>query len=240
MPLLELGASVGTAGMMAATWAHAALRPQSQLFGRTIVAGDNPREIALTYDDGPNDACTEALLELFDEYAVKATFFMVGRFVKQRPDLARKVHEAGHVVANHTMSHPWLAWQSARRVREELKGCQDALQDALGGQVQFFRPPHGARRPVVLRAARELGLTTVQWNAMGSDWEQISARSIVENVERDLRYAHERGVGGNILLHDGSDLHMGADRRATLEATRMLLERLGSQGRRFVTVDRWL
>ena len=88
--------------MMAATWAHAALRPQSQIFGNTIVAGENPREIAFTYDDGPNDRSTEPLLALLDEFGVKASFFMIGRFVQARPDLARKVFEAGHVVANHT------------------------------------------------------------------------------------------------------------------------------------------
>ena len=128
MPMLELGASVGTASVMAATWAHAALRPQSQIFGHTLIAGTNPREVALTYDDGPNDRCTEQLLEVLDRYNVKANFFMIGRFVRQRPDLARKVHAAGHLVGNHTMTHPWLAWQTARRIREELRGCHEALK----------------------------------------------------------------------------------------------------------------
>ncbi len=225
--------------MLAATWAHAALRPQSQIFGRTLIAGKDTREMALTYDDGPNDRCTEALLDVLAEHNAKATFFMIGRFVRMRPELARRVHEAGHLIGNHTTTHPWLAWQSARRIREELRGCHEDLQQAIGAPVRYFRPPHGARRPVVLRAAAELGMTTVQWNAMGYDWEPIAAPEIVANVEREIALEQDRGRGGNILLHDGSDIAMGADRRATVQATRMLLERMQRDGKRFVTVNVW-
>ena len=94
------------------TLAYAALHPQSQLFGRTLIAGDDPSEIALTYDDGPNDAATMQLLEVLARHNVCASFFMIGGFVRQRPEIARAVHAAGHLVGNHTMTHPWLAWQS--------------------------------------------------------------------------------------------------------------------------------
>src|SRR5207244_3468160 len=77
---------------------------------------------------------------------------------------------AGQLIGNHTVTHPWLAWQSAARIRQELAGCNAALEDTLGGPVHLFRPPHGARRPYVLRVARDLGLTTVQWNVMAGDW----------------------------------------------------------------------
>jgi peptidoglycan/xylan/chitin deacetylase (PgdA/CDA1 family) len=239
MALLELAAGAGVAAIGAKILAEAALRPSSQLFGRTLIAGNDSREVALTYDDGPNDACTEPLLELLDRHNVKATFFMIGRYVQQRPDLARQVHAAGHVVGNHTMTHPWLAWQSAGRIREELHGCQHALEDALGAPVQYFRPPHGARRPFVLRTAAELGLTTVQWNAMGFDWTAISAEKIVGNLDRGLTRARKRGVGTNMLLHDGYDVAMGADRRATVEATGLLLNRFKQDDTRVVTVDTW-
>lgn len=227
------------AGAVAATLANAALRPGSQLFGRTLIAGNNPREVALTYDDGPNDACTEALLELLDRYNVKATFFMIGRFVRQSPALARQVHAAGHLVGNHTMTHPWLAWQSARRIGEELRGCQQTLEDTLGAPVRYFRPPHGARRPFVLRTAAELGLTTVQWNAMGLDWNPISAEQIVANLDRGMTRVRRHNHGANILLHDGYDVAMGADRSQTVQATEILLERFRQDGSRVVTVDAW-
>jgi peptidoglycan/xylan/chitin deacetylase (PgdA/CDA1 family) len=233
----ELGAAA--VGIAAAALANAALGPQSQLFGHTLIAGNDPREVALTYDDGPNDACTESLLEVLGHHNVKATFFMIGRFVRQRPDIARKVHAAGHLVGNHTMTHPWLAWQSATRIREELRSCQQSLEDAIGAPVRYFRPPHGARRPFVLQTAAALNLTTVQWNAMGLDWKPTTPETIVANTTRGLTRARSRGIGANILLHDGYDIAMGADRNATVRATELLLQRFAQNDTRLVTVDAW-
>jgi len=235
----EVATGIAAVGVVAATLANAALRPGSQVFGRTLIAGNDPREVALTYDDGPNDACTESLLELLDRYNAKATFFMIGRFVRQNPALARQVHAAGHLVGNHTMTHPWLAWQSARRIGEELRGCQQALEDALGEPVRYFRPPHGARRPFVLRTATELGLTTVQWNAMGQDWNPISAEQIVTNLDRGISRSRNRHTSANLMLHDGSDVAMGADRSRTVRATEILLQRFRQDGSRVVTIDAW-
>ena len=221
------------------TLAYAALAPQSQLFGRTLIAGQDPSEIALTYDDGPNDAATMQLLEVLARHDVHATFFMIGRFVHQRPEIARAVHAAGHLVGNHTMTHPWLSWQPDRIIRAELRGCNQALEDVLGAPVRYMRPPHGARRPAVFRAARELGLTLVQWNAMGNDWAPIGADRVLHNVQRGLESVREGGRGANILLHDGYDQRMGADRSATVQATDRLIAQLKPSGSRFVTVDAW-
>jgi peptidoglycan-N-acetylglucosamine deacetylase len=221
------------------TLAYAALSPQSQLFGRTLIAGRDPAEVALTYDDGPNDAATMQLLEVLARHNVRATFFMIGRFVLQRPEIARAVLAAGHLVGNHTMTHPWLAWQSGRVIREELRGCNHALEDALGTPIRYMRPPHGARRPAVLHTARELGLTLVQWNVMGNDWAPIGADGVVRKVQRGLEAVRERGRGANILLHDGYDQRMSADRSATVQATDRLLAHLATNGSRAVTVDAW-
>jgi peptidoglycan/xylan/chitin deacetylase (PgdA/CDA1 family) len=221
------------------TLAYAALSPQSQLFGDTLIAGRDPAEVAFTYDDGPNDAATMQLLEVLARHNVRATFFMIGRFVQQRPEIARAVHAAGHLVGNHTMTHPWLAWQPDRVIREELRGCNQALEDALGAPVRYMRPPHGARRPAVLRTAGELDLTLVQWNVMGNDWAPIGADGVLRKVLRGLEAVRERGRGANILLHDGYDQRMGADRSATVQATDQLLTQLAASGGRVVTVDAW-
>lgn len=223
----------------AALYGHAALRPQSQIFGSTLVAGNDPRQVALTYDDGPNDAATLRLLELLSRYRVTAAFFTIGRFVRQRPEIVRAVHAAGHIVGNHTYTHPWLSWQSARRIREEIYGCNAALEDSLGAPVRYFRPPHGARRPLVMRVAGELGMTTVQWNAMGADWNPISAAAIVANVEADRKRNIARGVGTNILLHDGWDVRMAANRDASIRATEMLLDQFQRSDQQIVSLDAW-
>lgn len=235
---LELAAAAA-ASTAAATLVNGALRPGSQLFGHTLIAGHNPNEFALTYDDGPNDRSTEPLLELLARHNARATFFMIGRFVRQRPDIARRVLAAGHLIGNHTDTHPWLAWQSAARIREELLACNHALEDALGAPVHYFRPPHGARRPYVLRHAAELELTTVQWNAMGMDWQPIPAERIAANVNRGIARAQKAGRGSNILLHDGFDQSMGADRNQTVRATEILLRQLRQTNGQTITVDAW-
>src|SRR5260370_8486881 len=107
-------AFVKTAPVLAATagtLAYAALYPQSQLFGPPLVAPPKPNEIALTYDDGPNDAVTQRLLEVLARHHVRATFFLIGRFVPQRPQLVRELAAAGHLIGNHPPTHPRLPSQ---------------------------------------------------------------------------------------------------------------------------------
>lgn len=219
---------------------HAAMDPQSQIFGRTIVAGRNAAEFALTYDDGPNDPWTCRLLDLLAQHEVKATFFVIGQYVRLRPDLVRAIRAAGHLIGNHTVTHPLLAVQSPHRVREELAGCNAALEDVLGEPVRFFRPPHGGRRPDVLWTARELGLIPVLWNAMGFDWEpDATAAGIMAHLEKSIQRNQARGRGGNLLLHDGGHLALGADRSQSVEATRLVLQRYAPAATRYVTVDAW-
>ena len=148
-----LTTAISISGALAYDWGlltNAAFGPQSQLFGRTIVAGHDPSEIALTYDDGPNPAATAQLLEVLARYNARATFFVIGGHARRFPELVRAAHAAGHrLLGNHTMTHPWLAWQpGAQNPHEELSACSQAgLKTWTGAPVRFLRPPHGARRP---------------------------------------------------------------------------------------------
>lgn len=241
MTSLQLTAAATVAVAAAAGGAaYAALWPQSQIFGRVLVAGSNPAELALTFDDGPNDAATERLLDVLARHQVRATFFLIGGFVRQRPALTRAIAAGGHVVGNHTMTHPWLSWQSAARIRQELAGCNAVLEDTLGAPVRFFRAPHGALRPFVLRTARELGLTAVQWNITAYDWNPISADEIFSNSARGIERNRRRGRSSNLLLHDGGHLGIGQPRLPTVEATDKLLERYKPAGMKFVTPADWI
>ena len=235
----EAAIALAAAGLLAGGWAYGALYPASQLFGKVVVAGNDPDEIALTYDDGPNPAATERLLEVLARHEVRATFFLIGGFVRQRPDLARAIAAAGHLIGNHTMTHPWLAWQSAARVREELASCNAALEDALGAPVRYFRPPHGARRPYVLRTARELGLTTVQWNVTCFDWNPDPPETIYAHAAKGIARNKRAGHASNVLLHDGGHLALNAPRLGSVETTDRLITRYKQAGARFVTVDTW-
>ncbi len=219
---------------------YAGLWPESQWFGSVVVAGNDSSEIALTYDDGPNDGATERLLEVLARHEVRATFFLIGSFARLRPEMVRSIAAGGHLIGNHTMTHPWLAWQSARRIREEMSGCNAVLEDVLGAPVRYFRPPHGARRPYVLRVARELGLTAVQWNVMAGDWNPVDAATIAGRVSRGIVRNQRKGRASNVLLHDGGHIAIGQPRLPTVEATEQLLSRSKRSGMKFVTPEAWI
>ena len=229
---------VAAAGAVAAGGlAYAALYPQSQIFGRVLVAPRRPGEIALTFDDGPNPAATGRLLELLARHGVRGTFFAIGAFARGEPALLREVAAAGHVVGSHTMTHPWLAWQTDARIRYELEASQAAIEDVLGRPVREFRPPHGARRPHVLRVARALGMRTVQWNVIAKDWLPGAGETIAARVARGIAARHRRGTAANVVLHDGSHTQLGEDRSRTVAATAIVLERYPAEA--FVLLDSW-
>ena len=233
-------ALLAAAAAAAGTLTYAALSAQSQLFGKLLIATNNPNQIALTYDDGPNDIITERLLEVLAHHQTRATFFLIGRYVQQRPAIARAIAAAGHLIGNHTMTHPWLAWQSAVRIREELTSCNAAIEDSLGIPVRFFRAPHGARRPAVLRTAHELGLTPVQWNILPGDWKPISAREIADRTLSGIIRNQRQNRSSNIVLHDGGQAGLGQPRLPSVEATSLILQHYKNQPEiRFVTIDSW-
>jgi len=223
--LIGLAAAAASAG-------YQSMAPTGQWYGRTFTGlGHGSKQIALTYDDGPNDPHTLKLLEVLAKHHVRATFFMIGRYVRQRPDIAREVARAGHAIGNHTFTHPLLIFESAAHTRTQLLETRAALQDAVGEHSNLFRPPFGGRRPATLRIVRELGLQPVMWNVTGYDWNAPPAVQIEKKVAGQVR-------GGDvILLHDGGHKEMGADRAQTVIATDDLIRRYKDQGHEFVTVE---
>jgi len=226
-------ALVTGAGALAAAGVvtYGAVNPRAQLFGRTFVgSGAASRQLALTFDDGPNDPHTLRLLEVLAKHEVKATFFMIGRFVAERPEIARAVSQAGHIIGNHTYTHPNLFFASGAQLARELDDCEKALADAVGEHANLFRPPWGFRRPATLRAAAGRGLSTVMWSVSAKDWKVKTAEAIEQLAASQI-------TGGDvILLHDGGHRQMGVDRAPTVAATERLIARYKGEGYSFVTV----
>src|SRR5437879_6972561 len=107
------------------------MAPPGQWFGPTCAAGlRGSKQIALTYDDGPNDPHTLRLLDVLAKHSVRATFFMIGRYVQQRADIARAVAQAGHVIGHHTFTHPLLTFKSEAHTRAQVVDCHQAVEDA--------------------------------------------------------------------------------------------------------------
>ena len=173
-------------------------------------------------------------MEVLERRGVKATFFLIGQFVQQKPEIARALVDAGHAIGSHTWDHPNLIFCSASEVRSQLEQAQKAIFDATGVAARLFRPPFGGRRPASLRTVRASGLEPIMWNVSCYDWKAKSAGEIVAHADRQIR-------GGDvILLHDGGYLRMGADRSRTVEASDRILTRYQGEGYQFVTIPQMM
>ncbi len=229
-------AVLGAAGGAAAFACYHAASPTSQLYGSTIcrVRGAE-RRIALTFDDGPNPAATEHLLEILDRHRARATFFVIGRFAAAEPGLVSEIAGRGHALGNHTWAHPSLPTTSDPTLRLELDRTREAVEAAGASFAEvegraIMRPPYGRRRPGTLRTLAEEGYAPVMWSITCYDWRRSTTARAIGRRGRRAR-------GGDIvLLHDGSDRRVGADRSKTVAATQAILERGGGEGYGFVTV----
>lgn len=216
-----LGLSIAALTAFGVTTAgYQTMAPTGQWYGRAFCrAPRGSKQIALTFDDGPNDPHTFKLLDVLDGHNVYATFFLIGKYVRLRPDIVREIVGRGHTVGNHTLTHPLLTLESPSRIRDEITQCRTAIEDAIGRHSNLFRPPWGGRRPATFRIARELGHEPVMWNITGYDWNAPSVEFIQRKVFPKIR-------GGDvILLHDGGHKAFGTDRSKTVEVVDTLLTR---------------
>lgn len=227
-----LGLGIAAAAAVSATIAgYQSIAPTGQLFGKAFFGLPTASKlVALTFDDGPNDPHTLNLLDVLAKHSVRATFFLIGRYVRQRPEVVSEIARRGHVIGNHTFTHPMLTIQSAARIRSEINDCRQAITDAIGEHSNLFRPPFGARRPGVFSLVRELGLEPVMWNVTGHDWNASSSDYILQKVMPKVR-------GGNVfLLHDGGHVAFGADRSKTVQAVDELIVTCKERNYEFATI----
>jgi peptidoglycan-N-acetylglucosamine deacetylase len=227
--------------------AYAAVHPRAQLFGRTIYRTNSSRKLALTFDDGPNPAITPKLLDLLDRHKAKATFFVIGRYVRECPELVQETAARGHLIGNHTEMHPNLFRLSRREIRIELRLCHDAISNTLGSPPKWFRPPFGFRNPWVVPAARELCYRTLMWTLLPGDWKEkpldwliLRLQPIADHVKRNLANgsnASAATTGDVLCLHDGGHRELNADRSRTLAALEHWLPRWRDLDLEFVTIE---
>jgi peptidoglycan-N-acetylglucosamine deacetylase len=221
------------AGTVAATGAFSwgAFAPASQIFGRTIRHTPDASSLALTFDDGPNPRVTPGLLDLLERHKVRATFFLMGGRVGETPGLAREIAARGHVIGNHTHTHPRLTFCSPSKTREELNRCDEAIEAVTGKRPRWMRPPFGSRSPLLDRIVRKRGgAGVVMWSKWARDWKPQAAPGVVR------RLAKVRG-GDVLLLHDGDHRVPQGDRRHTVDALAHWLPRWKDAGLSFLTLD---
>ena len=182
-------------------------------------------EIALSFDDGPHPRLTPRILDILEEYDIRATFFMVGENVGYYPAAAHAVAEAGHEIANHTFSHRRFGHMGAEDLRREITSCEEALASITDAPVRLVRPPEGEMNEAVRLVAGELDYRIILWDVDTRDWAHTPPEAISKHILDTIR------PGDIILMHD----FIGYD-SPTPEALRMVIPALLERGYHFVTV----
>lgn len=207
---------------------------QAVLVRRGTIYRENISEkvVALTFDDGPSPQWTPKILDVLKKENVKATFFMLGKHVKQYPDIARRVAQEGHEIENHSYSHHVLLYYKPDELENEIKSCEKIIKDAAGQTTHYFRPPKAWVSAAEKKKIKEMGYGVVLWSLNSKDWVTFDDKYIVKYLLHHIR------PGDIILFHDsgGAFSTEGGDRQETVLAVERLIERLKERGYSFVTV----
>ena len=194
-------AAIGVLALSHALLFYPTLRPNVQWLGPVVTRFATDRdEVWLTIDDGPTED-THAVLDLFDRYSVKATFFVKGVLAEQHPDAIREILARRHSVANHSLTHPAATfWCSAPgRIASEIDGCNRALHAITSTVPRWFRAPVGMKNPFVHPALAARNMRLIGWTARGFDAVVADADQIVARIAPHL------APGAIIVLHQGRE-----------------------------------
>jgi peptidoglycan/xylan/chitin deacetylase (PgdA/CDA1 family)/GT2 family glycosyltransferase len=224
-------------GVLSTLFAYHGVNPRSRFYGKVLSNGDRNRlRIALTFDDGPNEPFTSQVLNILEQYGIKATFFVIGENALRYPETCRRMVAAGNVVGNHSYHHlKSLCLKRGRTAARDIELARRAIYSCTGLEPKLFRPPHGFRTPWLMRTVRNLGYTVVTWDNMTSDWNaEKSGEEIIPAILGRAR------PGGVIVLHDGRDTRLKYDRSHMLQALPFVIETLTERGFEFVTIPELL
>ena len=179
----------------------------------------NRKVVALTFDDGPNPTTTNQALDTLSKYGIKATFFVLGKNVSGNEGILKRMKADGHVIGNHSWSHPVLSKLSLDDAKKQITDTEDALTKVLGSSSKLMRPPYGA---ITDDIRNSLDLSFIMWNVDSLDWKSKNEAAILTEIQREVKN------GSIILMHD---IHA-----ETVHALPKVIDYLKGQGYDFVTI----
>ncbi|HHV72834.1 MAG TPA: delta-lactam-biosynthetic de-N-acetylase [Clostridia bacterium] len=197
------------------------------LKGYGYYVGDTKEKVIyLTFDNGYENGYTAKILDVLQANNVKAAFFVTGSYVKQNPDLVKRMVREGHIVGNHSQTHPSMPKISDAEIKEEIKSVEKQVLELTGFKMTYFRPPSGEFSQRTLFLTKELGYETIFWSMAYKDWlvdeqpgKEYAYKHVIDNVHN----------GAIILLHSVSV--------SNAEALDSILKDLKLQGYRFASLD---
>lgn len=204
--------------------------PSVQWFGALTSHGPRSSNmVAITFDDGPNPPYTEQIASILESYGVRGTFFEVGKAVVKAPGTTERLVQGGHLVGNHSYTHGATIYLDPRY--PELARTQKVLKEATGSCSAVFRPPHGTHTPFMSQVVSDAGMRLVTWDVSAKDWIETDPDVLARNILAKVQ------PGSIILLHDGLDGNIGADRSVVVEALPKILDGLQAKGFDVVRLD---
>ncbi|MCX6997199.1 MAG: polysaccharide deacetylase family protein [Kiritimatiellaeota bacterium] len=190
--------------------------------------------VALSFDDGPNDPCTPALLDVLDKEKAPATFFLIGANAERHPDIVRRMAQAGHAIGNHSWEHPRYDRLAPDEIRQQLRKTDELLEKLTGVKPLLARPPYGLYGPGFFDICRTEGLVVGGWSAEAHDWNPHTPEQLVQLL------LDQTAPGVIYLLHDGMETNDGPHRVASVQAVALLVPELKRRGYRLVTIPELL
>lgn len=199
-------------------------------FGALVSHGDrHVRQVALTFDDGPNVSTTLRVRDILDSHGVKGAFFSVGKAVVARPDISRALIDDGQLVGDHSYNHDYWHWLDPWY--RELGHTQATFRSRLHACPAFYRPPHGQHTPLLALAVHTRGMTMVGWDVSAGDFATTNAQLVARRVLSRVR------PGSIIDLHDGLDGRVDVNRSVLTRALPLILDGLHARGLQVVRLD---
>ncbi|WP_458627979.1 polysaccharide deacetylase family protein [Winogradskyella sp. PC D3.3] len=182
------------------------------------------KQVAITFDDGPNAEFTPQILDLLKTYHAKATFFCIGKHIKQQPKLVQQMIAEGHTVGNHTYSHSEIFdFYGKQKVIDEIETTNALVASIINKEIILFRPPYGVTNPAITKALKHTKHKVIGWNIRSLDTVKNDEKTILNRITKNIT------PGAVILLHDSQNI--------TVRVLEQLLLFLQENNYQSITVD---
>jgi len=200
----------------------------SNFFMKVLCRGNqNTRQIAISFDDGPANAYTPAILHVLQLYSVPAVFFCIGKNIGGQEALLKQIKDEGHIIGNHSFSHHfWFDLFSTKKMLADVQLMSETANDVTGSRPLLFRPPYGVTTPNMRNVMKRSGFTAIGWNIRSLDTVIQEEEQLFQKIDKQLQ------PGAIVLLHDTS--------KTTLNILPRFIESARSKGYEFVRIDKLL
>lgn len=157
--------------------------------------------VSLSFDSGSSGGYTDEILEILAKYKIHSTFFLTKEWMESHEADVKKIHEQGHEIGNHTVSHPDLTKLGAQQIAVQIQDTHAKIKELTGQDAFLFRTPFGAYNTAVINAVKDNGYYCIQWTADSLDWKNLGVQPIIDRILNSGRLKN----GAIILMHNGAD-----------------------------------